>query len=240
VALAKNIAVDFRNQVDDTDVDDPAWSDTEVIRYMNLAINDFARKTLCINDAQTVSIVELAVTQDSPWVPYSELILEFDPQTAYSQGQNRNLPMLDKYSFLRGALGDDDYGGITTTQGWQTVTGTPKVLISNFETESLRAYPIPIVDDTLEVVVKRLPINAITDIGVASVEEPEIPAKFHEHLVVFMQYRAYLKQDAECYDKGLSDRYLLEWTQAVIPDARAILKRMNHPKGAVSRYRPHG
>jgi hypothetical protein len=87
--LAKDIATEFRTEIDDTDTADPLWSDTEVIRYMNLAIEEVAEKTLCINEATDTSITELTVTAASEWVPYNEVILEFDPQQAYSRGRLR-------------------------------------------------------------------------------------------------------------------------------------------------------
>jgi hypothetical protein len=241
--LAKDIATEFRTQVDDTDPDteDQLWSDTELIRYMNLAIYEVASKTRCIRDSKTASIVQLTVTQDDAWVPYSDLILEFVPQTAYSQTHKRNYPIIEYNDFLGGIYGSD-YDEIVTidTFNWQTETGTPKVYVMGMQVEELRAYPIPTVADTLIVTASRLPINEITDVSISSVEVPEIPAKFHRELIVYMMYRAYLKQDAECYDKGLSDRYLREWTLEILPAMKRLFGRERESHSSVARYSPHG
>jgi hypothetical protein len=238
--LAKDIATEFRTEIDDTDTADPLWSDTEVIRYMNLAVEEVAEKTLCINEA-TASLTELTVTAASEWVPYNEVILEFDPQQAYSQGQARNLPIMNKYEFLRERR-EDDYGKATPAQDWQSVSGTPKLFISDLRVESLRAYPIPVANDTLEVFVKRLPLASeeITDISSTSVEVPVIPAMFHRKLVVYMMHRAYLKNDAECYDRGLANTWLSMWEGETLKEMKRKLKRRQNRKASVARYRPHG
>jgi hypothetical protein len=238
--LAKDIAIEFRTQVDDEDTDDPLWTDVEVVRYMNLAQHDFAKRTLCLADASTASVVQLAVTNTSKWVPYSPLILEFDPMSAYSAVLEREIPILDKYDFHR-RMGGDDYGlRRPLSTGWRTRTGSAQALISGIEVDKLRIYPIPTADDTLEVQVKRLPINLITDISSTSVEVPEIQAMFHEDLIVYMMHRAYLKQDAECYDKGMSADYLDMWENETIPEAKSMLKRSTVNKGSVARYRSNG
>jgi hypothetical protein len=208
---------------------------------MNLAIEEVCEKTLCLKDAQTAGITRLNVSKDSEWVPYSELILEFDPQTAYSQGQTKNIPMMTKYEFLRDRR-EDDYGIVSPQVDWQSATGTPRLLITDLHDQNLRAYPIPTAADTLEVFVARLPQTSeeITDISSSSTEVPTIPDMFHRKLIVYMMHRAYMKNDAECYDKGLANHWLAMWENESLPEMMRKLKRRMQRKARVARYRANG
>lgn len=239
--LAYTVAQNFRKKIDDTDTADPLWTDDEVIEYMNETVEEIAEKTLCLKDAQTTAVTELTVTASSAWVPYSELILEFDPQSVYSQGQTKNLPIMNKYEFLRDRR-DDDYGVVTPSQDWQTTTGEPRIFISDMHDQSLRVYPIPTANDTVEVQVARLPQSSeeITDISASSVEVPIIPNMFHRKMLDYMMHLAYMKNDAECYDRGLSNLWLAKWEGETLPEMKRKLKRRMNRKAAVARYRPYG
>jgi hypothetical protein len=66
-----------------------------------------------------------------------------------------------------------------------------------------RLSPIPVEDDTVALVVQRLPLYPLESSG----DDPEIAERHHRYLLWWMQHLAHMKQDAEAYDRGRSQMF---------------------------------
>ena len=74
----------------------------------------------------------------------------------------------------------------------------------------VRWIHIPEVDDTVQLLIYRLPLETIAE-DQTGFDFPEIGVEHVEHLMLWMKARAYGKQDAETFDKGKRDRYDAEF-----------------------------
>lgn len=91
---------------------------------------------------------------------------------------------------------------------WRAATGTPTSYIQNNQT--ILVTPIPDADDNgnkLYLSVWREPIANIGPYGT-----PEIPAEYHEHLLDWVAFRAYMRRDEDTYnpEKAVAHRALFD------------------------------
>ncbi len=171
----------FRSEI--ADIAEPyLWADDEVFHYMNEAQKKFCRLTDGIADASTSAVTQVAVTAGDPWVSLNPLIRKIrgingadgrylDPEN-YEDFQKRGVKLNSR-------------------------TGTPEVLILGMQENKARVYPVPVADETLELLVYRLPLNAIDGFG----QNIEVAEPHHAALLMWMKHMAYSKQDAETFDK---------------------------------------
>ena len=82
--------------------------------------------------------------------------------------------------------------------GWDTNTtrSTPFVLVADYETDALRHYPLPKVDDCLLMTIAREPEDEIASVN----DEFEINARYHRGLVEWVKYRVFGSSDTDLYD----------------------------------------
>ncbi len=113
--------------------------------------------------------------------------------------------------------------------GWENWKGTPRAYIfeeaNGARTASLRLVRTPTQADTLALTVYRgalKPLSADRDS-----ERPEILERFHERLMDWMLHRAYLKQDADTFDRNKAAESLALFVQAFgeRPDANVQRKQ---------------
>ena len=79
---------------------------------------------------------------------------------------------------------------------WEDETGTPRAVVTGYQSNALRLYPIPTAADTLRLTVTRLPLEPMANDD----DAPEICASYHRALVQWMLYRVYSIQDSELLD----------------------------------------
>lgn len=192
----------FRSDVDDTDTDDPLWSDTEVFSYMDRAQKKFARETDYFSDASTVAVTQISVTADNP-------ILSLDPRITKIRGARlvstgRQLTPKKYQDVEADGYGSNDYDSYATftTLNWEDSTGNPIILITDWEKDKARLVPIPTVNDTLNLRVYRLPLEDITE---DSLEFEITETEYQTGLTYWMKHLAYLKNDADVFNMELSE-----------------------------------
>ena len=78
--------------------------------------------------------------------------------------------------------------------------GPVTAAIIGMEEEKLRLIRIPVADDTLALLVERLPVQSFD----ALPAEFEVRSEHHLALLKWMKHLAYGKQDAETFDKNKS------------------------------------
>ena len=136
------------------------WEDPEVYGYMNAAQEMFCRFTDGINDSSS-SVTQLVVTANSPTVDLDPSLRRI--RQARLLSTNQFLTILNPEDVELGNFVYDDYG-IQRSSGLDlTATGTPRYLITGMDDTAARLSPIPVADDTIALVVQRLPITAIED-----------------------------------------------------------------------------
>lgn len=173
----------FREEMSDTELP-YLWSDASVYRYMDDAQKMFCRLTEGIEDTRTVEIVDLAITPTESWYPVSSKILKL--RKAHRADTGAEVPI---YNVEKAQLEGIRFDGRT---------GPLKVLVSGYEKNTLRAWPIPNESVTVTLSVFRLPLTSITE------EDQlfEVDEQHHEHLQLWMKHRAYSRQDSETFDKS--------------------------------------
>jgi hypothetical protein len=196
---------EFRLQV--ADVEKPyLWSDDEVFSFAVDAQDMFVRETGGIPDSTTPELTKIKVKTDQPYAAYSPYILRFRAGrllTAKTDVQFINyaditgVPTNDYGTNFYNTLDDDD-------------TGPVDAAILGLENHKIRWYRVPDSDDTCQIQVFRLPYPRLVIEGSVPLE---IDEHHHRHLIMWMKYLAYSKQDAEMYDKKAAEDNELAFTR---------------------------
>ena len=92
---------------------------------------------------------------------------------------------------------------------WESETGEPLAYVTDYQTGHLRLYPTPTTDDEIQLTVRRLPLADLVDDS----DEPEIRPESHLGLVQWMLYRAYMRQDADTFNKDKAAVALAEFVR---------------------------
>jgi hypothetical protein len=219
---------EFRNRIEDTDRDDPLWSDEEIYFYMNSAQRMFARLTEIFVSSypNTPAITEAAITANSAWVPISPLIIKI--RRALLGSDNRKLALKRVGELDAGYFLSDDYGFQQIVK-WDDETGTPTTAVTDMEKDNLRLVPIHTVNDTLRMTVVRFPFEEIEDAD-STLEVTDTDDQLS--LIDWMKREAFLKHDADTYDKELSDEFELKFRNQMFTRNQDI-KRVRRPAGVV-------
>lgn len=163
------------------------WSDEELLTYLNDAQVMLARKTDGIPDASTPAVTQLAITPGVEWYPLHAKVLKV--RTAIRRSDGGRLEVLTPETAERNGV------------RFNGTQGPVRVVVQGFEDRKLRVWPTPTVADTLELAVFRMPLKSLLD------ADPEVAEQHHIHLLLWARSRAYLKQDAETFDKGRSEDF---------------------------------
>lgn len=184
----------FRADVRD-DVAPYLWSDLEVYSYMHDAQEMFCRFTGGISDEGT-PFTTLPVTAGWEYVAYSDRILKI--KTAW-RDDGTQLRLLNPEDLHSDAI-QRDYG-FDLGHNMNIKPGPVKALVSGFRDNYLKLVYVPTTDFNINLSVFRLPNIPITD----GTSRFEIASHHHRHLLLWMKHLAYMKQDAETFDKERSD-----------------------------------
>lgn len=172
---ASELITDFREDERDN-VAPYFWSDRQLLRWLNEAIDEYA--------IQSQSIVDRA----SPITR-----LELEPGVSEVGFDGRILDILEARTPERelkvvpvGKVRAADY----------TRLGVPCFLELHISDRLMQLYPAPAVATTLTLTVVRLPMQPVDKTS----ELCDIPRQHLKHLLTYMRGQAYAVQDAEVYD----------------------------------------
>lgn len=158
------------------------WSDEEVIGYIDDAQRMFCRLVGGIGDASS-PFTRIAYTPASDWVALSPLILKIRDACDLPTGRE-----IDVWNFE-----DMRRRGIR----FNNVPGRVRHIITGIEEHRVRLYSFPADAGTIQLMVDRLPLKAITDTD----QKLEIDEQHHRNLLLWVSHLAYSKQDAETFDR---------------------------------------
>mgnify|MGYP001592050679 CR=1 FL=1 len=166
------------------------WSDKELLGYNNRAIEDLAKGAFLITDSTTSAVCQIALTlaAGASYTKSAKIIRVRECRlTGYSVPLTKvDLPWLQsRYST------------------WQSATaGRPWYFSEDLTTGKITFIPAPDANYTANLIVYRLPITELALATMAGV--PEIPEGYHKYILDGVLAQAYMKQDAETFDRTLA------------------------------------
>src|SRR5512135_16035 len=169
-------------ELDDT-ADPPLWPRAELKRYAIQAEHEACRRARLLIDSSTPAITQYALLPSASSVTLDPRVI-FVKRAILSVKQRVLNRVLMRYMDLR-------------IPGWEnSAPSVPQAVIGDWETGKLRLWPPTKNADTLYITAARLPLVDMNE----EASSPEINARFHESLIHWIKYRAYLKKDADTYD----------------------------------------
>lgn len=177
----------FRSEMDDQE-ETYLWADTEVYGYIDDAQNMFCRLTDGIADATSSDVVDIDVPIATDWVDLNPAILKIRGATRTSDGRPLEVVNYE----------DMDARGLR----FDGRTGPIEFLIVGEEEDKARVYPIASVADAIKLLTFRRPL-----ITIDSDMPLEIGSQHHRHLLLWVKHLAYLKQDAETFNRSKSNEF---------------------------------
>ena len=177
----------FRSEVKDA-VAPYLWSDADVFQYIWDAEQMFCRLTNGITDASTAAVVDIPVAAGATWLTLHASILKIRGATRTSDGAELTILNYEDLAG-RGLRFDGKKAPVST-------------VIVGMEENKLRLHAVASAVDAIKLLVFRLPLAASYSAVSPSFE---ITATHHYHLLDWVKSLAYLKQDAETFDKSKSE-----------------------------------
>lgn len=166
---------------DSTKQDLLRWSNSALTRYINQAQNEVAIRTRCIRDASGTIAVKIGTSVYQ--LDDKALDIERVKLTGYNQKLHPvSWKTLDQQN-----------------SRWEDQTGTPEYYIPDWSTGYIKLYPEPIADDTISLIVDRLPKR---DLRLAqwSSDKPEIPEEWQYKMLHWAAHLAYSKDEPNTID----------------------------------------
>ena len=206
MTLADFIA-EFRSVRDDTQAP-YLWSDEDITRYLNDAVNEACERALLIEDRTTSAVCIISLEVGEPSYPLHDSIIKV--KRVVFDGRPLSETSVEKLD------ADDSY--------WESRSGDPReyLLESNI---SIRFDRKPTAVADVSLTVYRTPLEPLSVDNMEGV--PEIKALYHMRLLPWVYRCALLKHDAETYDKDRADQQEAIFTMnfGERPDANVQRKR---------------
>lgn len=209
----EDLLVIFRREVDDT-VEDYLWSDDDFYLYLDEAQKEFCRET----DILKLSGLSIPVIATEAFVDLPSNVIKIRSVVLVST--NKELP-LHNYVELR-------------QRGLDSITdnGTPTCIVADEATDQLRLLPIPIIDDSLQVTVYRLPTDIVDDGSALTITD----SSHQRSLLMMCKAMAYEVHDSDTQDIAKAERYKTQFYQY----ARLTKSRRNRRNRKVGTVRYGG
>lgn len=185
------------------------WQDEELLSYLNEAQDEFCRETGGIADARS-DFLHIVVDAGTEWVDIDPRILKIRSAEFVEDGGRR-------YKLELMNMEDVEQMRCPHTPG------LPIGLVLGESEDAARITYIPMVAGELRLVVYRLPLESLLEATV----EPEIAIEHRPTLLYFAKYKAFMKPDAESFDKDSADANLQLFT-VNCNRARREKERMKH------------
>lgn len=184
----------FRRDTRDT-VAPYLWSDAEVLLYIDEAQKQFCRLTGGIADASSFA-ARLKLKADRRYASISPLVLKI--RAAFDE-DGRALELIN--------FEDLEFDGSQGQALFTDQSGPVRKLVLGMEPNKARVIDTPTADSTVNLIVYRLPLDAITATG----QSLEIDDQHHLPLLKWARHLAHCKPDAETYDRGRAAQFKQEF-----------------------------
>lgn len=186
------LIISGQNQADEViDKPDLLWSLAEWTEYANDAENEACIRANLILD-QTSALAVITIVSGIATYSINEKIISIKRSKLASGTE----PLVKTSRRVLDAV----------YPNWENDTGTVRSWLPD-GTNTIRLYKSPLADDTLNLMISRLPSTPMLLADKLTVS-PEIDSQYHLDLINWMMFRAYSKQDAETLDKGKAKEHL--------------------------------
>ena len=211
------------------DDDGLLWKNQEIARYADEAQQELAHRKPILESDVNQAITHLAVSgtnQNS--VNYDSKILKIDRVkfVATATGDEYLLTKRDTHWMDKRYNQWDKEGGL----GDQ---GVPCFYVDYIEEYQLRLYPVPDVAGSLHLTIWRLPLTRLN--WTTRHQLIEAQTQHHLDLLDWMQYRGYLKRDAETENAGLAGEHKAIFDERIGPRPSAQLQAIRRREARMSR-----
>lgn len=161
------------------------WSDEDIVRYLNDAVDEAAERALLIEDSVTADCCEVVL------IP-GQATYDLHPSVLRVKRATFNVKPLH----ISSVEAEDNQGF-----GWENREGpVPQKFIVNGQATTITFVPKPTEAGTVKLTVYRTGLTPLTtDVDTA---EPELKAVYHPRLKDWMYRCAYLKRDAETLNEA--------------------------------------
>jgi hypothetical protein len=176
-----------RRTLDDNSTSDRLWSQTELLEYAQDAENEACERADLLIDS-TSTFTDIAVNTSTGTYGIASTVISVRSAMLASGTEplmETSEEVLDK-----------------SVSGWRTEEGTTRSYVMT-PTNKIILYPIPSVASTVNLTVSRFPNTPMTITG-----SPEVDSRYHQGLILWMLYRAYLKNDSETLNTDKAADYL--------------------------------
>lgn len=180
-------------------------SDDEVFRYMNDAYRNFVRLTGGIPDFTTASVCQVPIVAGVQTAPLDKSILKI---VRVTRASDNGLVQVINAPDLGHLYRDDDYGSILQLN-IDNQPGEVKYMMIGAQQNLARWVQIPLVNDTANLIVFRLPLVDITGEGQPLTDVAE---QHHLALLSWMKALAFRKSDPALYNPRMGQQYAQEFT----------------------------
>lgn len=186
------------------------WKTSAIVRYLNDAERQVCRRAYLLIDRNTSAVCNITLSASVASYTMHSKVLRI--RRAIVGSNPVPLTVYTKEHV-------DDTINVNVVD-WASVTaGVPEIIIHEANDE-LIFYPPPQSADVAYMEVARLPLNDLTDDNSSS---PEIPVLYHEDLILWGAYRAYMKNDSDTVNLALAKEYEGQFDRKFgpLPSARA-------------------
>lgn len=183
-----DLITQFRTQMDDN-VEPYLWDEDRIIEWIDEAQKVFAERTKIFKGSESISVL----TADGGDFAMPAYVFE----TRRAKLASQSLPLeIGNFNAIDRATVYAEYG-IDLTGDWETLTGSPRLLVLDEKFGFGRLIPKPSADDTVKLHYYRYPLKDIT----SSSSALELTDTRHQRLmVVYARAMAYGDHDADVYD----------------------------------------
>jgi hypothetical protein len=189
----QNILDEARRKLDD-EQQPFLWKDDEIIQYANNAINRLCKDALLISDSTTAQICTIAVRVNIQTYPKDERIIHVREARITARARPLTKKTMD-----------------WLTCHWPTwrsaQPGTPILFAEDIDEGKITLIPTPKGSDTLSLSVYRFPLVQMANNKQSRESSPEFHWQFHPYIHEGILGQAYGKQDAECFDRTLMEKF---------------------------------
>lgn len=201
---------------------DQYWGPAELNIYIQEALNEIAKRTLCLKDSITPAFCQINMVADQVHYPFPDGVLEID--AIEKSWDNRELARTTNGS-----------AGV----GWKQTTSEPCKYLTDFslDTISLVGRLATVTTEKLNLTVRRMPAVMLVDSATI-----DLPMRFQMKTLNWVLYRCFSKQDAEIYNpsKAENHRLAFEGPQQMLGkggDIGQIIDQLNQFQPRVSKVR---
>jgi hypothetical protein len=195
----EQIETSARQTLDDASSADRLWSQDDILEYARDAENEACERANLIID-NTSALTDITVNTSTGTYGLSVTVVTIK-SAIMALG---TIPLMETTEEVLD----------NTVPSWRAETGTPRSYIKT-PTNNIVLYPIPIVADTINMTVSRFP-----NIPMLTSGSPEIDARYHAGLLLWIMQRAYMKNDSETLNVDKAKDYEAQFEKYFGPKKR--------------------